>query len=172
MRGGERTGMSERSFKTELVVDADDDLTAEEKQERILELANEAGVGDKVSYGGEMVRKSVDPMVPISLGILLVSGTTALITLIQYLEERDDVGTGIVQTGDGQLVSAEEIEKTVIENNGGIVLGEVDGDVVIFQEDPDADPMELTLALNVHRETGATGKELQEKLDEAVDEEC
>jgi hypothetical protein len=163
--------MDAEKFKTELVVSTNDELDSREKEELLHGIAREAEIEDDVQFGNPVVRKSVDPTLAVSLGILVVGSVNTLITLLNYLDEREAVGTGIVKTNDGQLVSIDKVDKTVVENNGGIVLGELEGDVIVYQEDPEAGPMELTQALNVHDNTGATGEKLQKKIDEATNEE-
>jgi hypothetical protein len=145
--------MYNREFKAEIVLESDEDLNNEQREELLREIAHEAGIEDGVEFGSPVRRHSIEEGVILSIGTVLVNNPDTLIRLYEYLKARIDCETGIVKTTDGQLVDSANVDETFIENNGGIVIGNIEGDVV-FQEDPDADPMELSVALNKVREEG------------------
>lgn len=137
--------MAETPYKAEIVLDSGEDLDDDKKQELLRDVAKEAGVSNEVEFGNPVKRQSVDPVLATSLGMLFVNSVSTLILLLEHLDEDDSHETGIIQTGDGRTIGVVDADADFVENHGGTVIGEVEGDVVVVD---DAESMELTIALN------------------------
>ncbi len=137
--------MPESPYKAEIVLETDEVVGENEKRELLQQVADEAGVADEVEFGNPVNRQSIDPILATSLGILFVSSVSTLIQILDYLDDDDAHGKGIVQTGDGRTIGVVDADADFVENHGGTVIGQVDGDVVVVD---DSDSMDLTIALN------------------------
>ncbi|KAA9398511.1 hypothetical protein Har1130_03730 [Haloarcula sp. CBA1130] len=123
-------------YKIEWLLDTDEKLSSEESEQLVQELAEEIDAEDEVEFGGQVIRKSVTEVA--SVGILIVSSISTLIQVYQFLQDRDDSNVGVRQVNN-EMFYVDEVNPTVIEDNGGTVIANVEGDVYFFTLPEDMD---------------------------------
>jgi hypothetical protein len=135
------------SYKVEIQTEAEN-IKDKNREEGLRQVIEELGIEDEVELGSPIKRKNIDP-VTVSLGVLVLQSVDTLIHILEYIEDSNGFDIGMAQTESNELVSlidSDKVNKEVIVNNGGIVIGEVNGDLVVQEEN--ADSIELTIALN------------------------
>ncbi|MFD1570341.1 MULTISPECIES: hypothetical protein [Haloferacaceae] len=142
--------MTKEQYKVEWLLKGAGELSEEEKIELIEDLAKELDAEDEIEYGGQFKRKSLSTF-DVSVGILLVSSLNTLINIYKLLQERDDSNIGIRQVNN-KMIFINEIDQTIIEENNGTVLANVDGDVFYTSPDDMEDEIELKKKLREMRE--------------------
>ncbi|QGA82097.1 hypothetical protein [Halomicrobium sp. LC1Hm] len=123
-------------YKIEWLLDTDEKLSSEESEQLVQELVEEIDAEDEVEFGGQVIRKSVTEVA--SVGILIVSSISTLIQVYQFLQDREDSNVGVRQVGN-EMFYVDEVNPTVIEENGGTVIANVEGDVYFFTLPDDMD---------------------------------
>ena len=116
-------------YKIEWMVDPE----AEKNSAEELVAEVQQSVSEDVEDAGRMRRNSVDPMVLTSVAMLGVSSASLLIQTYRYLSERDDSTVGIMKIENGHHIYADEISETTIEEVGGTYIGNVEGDLNLFE---------------------------------------
>ena len=111
-----------------------EELVAEIKESINGEL--EEPVDDEIGEGEVVIRKNHDPSLFVSIASLGVAGISTLVQIYQFLQERDDSQVGIMSDGDGNMIYADEISQTQIEEVNGTYIGNVEGDLNLFQVTP------------------------------------
>lgn len=120
--------MSDDQYKIEWVLDSADNLSTSEKKEMVNDLAEELDAEDEIVYGGEMKRKSIGPSEMVSVGVILVTSLDVLVNVYRIINDKEDSEVGIRKVNNEMFYIA-DVESTVIENNGGTVIENVEGDV-------------------------------------------
>lgn len=122
--------MSEQQFKIEWLLKGAEELSEDEKRERIEDLAKELDAEDEIEYGGQFNRQSITTF-DVSVGILLVSSLNTAINLYKTLQERDDSNIGIKQVNN-ETFYINEVDVDTVENHNGGIIGNVEGDVYFY----------------------------------------
>ena len=65
--------------------------------------------------------------------MLGVSSASLLIQTYRYLNERDDSAVGIMKVENGHHIYADEISETTVEEAGGTYIGNIEGDLNLFE---------------------------------------
>lgn len=122
--------MTEEQYKVEWLLKGAEDISEEEKQELIEDLAKKLEAEDEIKYGGQIKRRSISTF-DVSVGILLVSSLNTLISLYKLLRDRDDSNIGIRQVNN-KMFYIEEVNPDIIESHNGEILANVEDDVYFF----------------------------------------
>lgn len=120
--------MSGDQYKIEWVLDSAVEPSTQEKKELVNSLAEQLDAEDEIEYGGEMKRKSIGASEMISVGVILVTSLDVLVNVYRIINDRDDSEVGIRKVNN-EMFYIDDVEATVIENNGGTVIENVEGDV-------------------------------------------
>lgn len=143
-------------YKIEWLLDTDEKLSSEESEQLVQELVEEIDAEDEVEFGGQVIRKSVTEVA--SVGILIVSSISTLIQVYQFLQDRNDSNVGVRQVNN-EMFYVDEVNPTVIEENGGTVIANVEGDVYFFTLPEDMDQhVELMAELRASEEENGEGE--------------
>jgi hypothetical protein len=110
----------------EWVLDSAVEPSTQEKKELVNSLAEQLDAEDEIEYGGEMKHQSTGDLV--SVGVILVTSLDVLVNVYRIINDRDDSKVGIKQVNN-EMFYIDDVEPTVVENNGGTVIENVEGDV-------------------------------------------
>jgi hypothetical protein len=115
-------------FKIEWLLESAKEFSEDQKRELVNQLAKKMDSGDTITYGGEIKRQSITAF-DASVGILLVSSLDTVITLYRLFREHEDSNIGIRQVNNEMFYINEDVEAETIENHGGDVIVNVEGDL-------------------------------------------
>lgn len=113
-------------LQIECLLDIGHDLNRDEKRQLVDELTKEV---DGAEFGGEVKRKSPS-FDPVSLGMLTFSSINAFIHIFRLINKWDKAQVGYLEADNQQIFATDDVDQTVIVNNGGTVITEVDGHVI------------------------------------------
>ncbi|WP_049903421.1 hypothetical protein [Halococcus agarilyticus] len=127
--------MGERGTNYQIEWMVDPEAEEESTEELLTEIREE--VSEDIQDRGRVRRNSIDPMTFASIAMLSINSTSLLIQIYQYLDGRDGSTVGIMKVEDGDSIYADNVEKTEIEEIGGTYIGNVEGDLNLFEISPE-----------------------------------
>ena len=73
---------------------------------------------------------SADPSTVVAIGSLIVTSANLLLDIYEKLDDKENFELNAMSTADGDTIYANEFEKSIVQNNGGTVIGKVEGDLI------------------------------------------
>ncbi len=134
-------------YTVEVLSSTDTELSSIAKSEALQNLVQQAGVSSDVELGNPVRRRHFEDLA-VSVGTILLTNPDSLLLLLRHIKNSDKYSTGIKQASDGRIIGVNDVDKSLVVNNGGTVIGDVEGDLVFIE---DGESMDLTIALNMKK---------------------
>lgn len=105
--------------------------STDDREDILSSVVSDLGIDrSNIDFGPPGRELSADPATMVAVGSLIVSSVDLLLTIYEKINEEEDFELNAMSTADGETIYTDEFDKTTVQNNGGTVIGEVEGDLI------------------------------------------
>lgn len=103
----------------------------DDREEFLSSFVSECGIDpSEVEFSPPGRELSADLATMVAIGSLIISSTDLLLSIYEKIKEKEDFEPNAMSTADGETIYANELDKSIVQNHGGTVIGEVEGDLI------------------------------------------